>query len=163
MDYKNGKIYRIVCNETGLCYIGSTISTLVKRLYKHKSDFKQYLKGKCTYITSFKIIENGNYDIILLEEFPCENKNQLCKRERYYIETMECVNLVIPTRTLKEYYKDNKEKIKEYCEKNRQKKCEYYKEYCEKNREKLKEKSKKDYEKIKEKRIDLRTIDIRPI
>lgn len=26
--YENGKIYRIVCNKTGLCYIGSTT-------YKH--------------------------------------------------------------------------------------------------------------------------------
>ena len=32
MDYKNGKIYRIVCEETGRQYIGSTCSTLVKRL-----------------------------------------------------------------------------------------------------------------------------------
>ncbi len=45
MDYKNSKIYRIVCNETGETYIGSTTQTLTKRLSKHKENFK-YLQKK---------------------------------------------------------------------------------------------------------------------
>jgi len=143
MDYKNGKIYRIVCNETGLCYIGSTTSTLVKRLSKHKSDFKAYLEGNKNYITSYKIIENNNYDIILLEEFPCENKNQLYKRERFYIESIDCVNKIIPSRTQKEYREDNKEHLKEktkqYNEKNKEEIKEYKKEYYEKNKDKVAE------------------------
>ena len=44
MDYKNGKIYRIVCEETGRQYIGSTCSTLVKRLSNHKNKSKSQEK-----------------------------------------------------------------------------------------------------------------------
>ena len=60
MDYKNGKIYRLVCNTTGKQYIGSTCSTLCKRLYEHKHKYKQWLNGKRGLTTSFYIIENGN-------------------------------------------------------------------------------------------------------
>jgi len=121
MDYKNGKIYRIVCNETGLCYVGSTTQTLTKRLSRHKLNFRQYLNEKYHYVSSFDILEKNNYDIVLIEEYPCENKNQLHKRERHYIETMDCVNKRIPTRPKSEYSKiyieENKEKKKEYDKK----------------------------------------------
>ena len=133
MNYQNGKIYKIVCNETGLCYIGSTcMPTLAKRLAQHRSAFNSWKKGKYTYITSFKILENENYDIILLETFSCNSKDELHARERYYIEANECVNKCIPNRSIKEiieyhkeYYNDNKEKLKkrqnEYYEQNKDK------------------------------------------
>jgi hypothetical protein len=38
--------------------------------------------------------------------------------ERYYIENMECVNKVKPTRTFKEYYEENRDKLLEYIIKN---------------------------------------------
>ena len=66
--------------------------------------------------------EKGNYDIVLIEEYPCQNKDQLHSRERFYIESIKCVNKIIPTRTVKEYNELNKEsmtiKRKEYREKN---------------------------------------------
>jgi len=118
MDYKNSKIYRIVCNETGLCYIGSTTQSLSKRLSRHKSSYKLFLQGKYGKLASFPIIEKGNCEIILLEEYPCENKEQLHKRERYYIETIDCINKRIPTRPkdeyMKEYYANNRERILKY-------------------------------------------------
>jgi len=61
--YKNGKIYRIVCNQTGLQYIGSTCKTLKQRLQQHKTSFKGYKDGKGNYITSFKILEKNNKSI----------------------------------------------------------------------------------------------------
>jgi hypothetical protein len=39
--------------------------------------------------------------IELIEEFPCENKMELNKREGHYIRTLDCVNKVIPGRTQK--------------------------------------------------------------
>jgi transcription-repair coupling factor (superfamily II helicase) len=94
-------------------------------------------------VSSFKIIENNNYDIILVEEFPCQNKDQLHARERFFIENTECVNKYIPTRTPKEYYEDHKEKIserwKQYYETNKEKLNEKKKEYLLKNKEKLNE------------------------
>ena len=106
-DYSQSKIYKIVCQKTGLIYIGSTTEQrLCKRLAKHVSDFK------CKYnISSKKIIENGDYYIELIElcNFSC--KEELLKRERFYIENNDCVNKNIPLRSKKEYYEDNKEVI----------------------------------------------------
>ena len=46
MDYKNSKIYRIVCNTTNKQYIGSTTQPLFKRLSKHKCNYNEYLNKK---------------------------------------------------------------------------------------------------------------------
>ena len=124
--YKNAKIYKIVDNTNGNIYIGSTCKKLCQRIAQHRANYKQYLNGKFSYITSFKILENGDYDIILIEEVKdCENKEQLRARERYYIENLECVNKRIEGRTRKEYYEANKdqfhEKQKEYRTENRDK------------------------------------------
>ena len=131
MDYKNGKIYRVVCSETNRQYIGSTCSTLVKRMYQHKHKksnecmTKDFIDGK----------------IFLIEDYPCERKEQLHSRERFYIESMECVNIRIPTRTIKEYLEANKEQIsqrkKEYHEKNKEQINQKVKEWNQKNKEKI--------------------------
>ena len=58
----NGKIYsiRTLTNEN-LIYIGSTKEPrLSARLSKHKSNYKEYLKGCYGYTTAFKIIELGD-------------------------------------------------------------------------------------------------------
>lgn len=102
--YENGKIYRIICNQTGLQYVGSTTIPLSARLSQHKKVLKDGISG-----TSKLVLENGDYSIILLEDFPCERKEQLLQRERYYIETMNCVNKKIPNRSQKEWYIDNRE------------------------------------------------------
>ena len=107
-DYSKAKIYKIVCNISGLVYFGSTCEpTLARRLAKHVGNYKVWRKdnSKTSYITSYKVIEGGNYDIILVEEVKCETQDQLHARERFYIESMECVNIVIPTRTMAEYCK----------------------------------------------------------
>jgi len=118
--YSRGKIYKLVAKHyegESLTYFGSTCEPyLSTRLGKHKCDYKNYLEGKRRYITSFKIFEEyniNNVDIILVEDFPCENKYQLESRERYYIENNLCVNKHIPTRTNKEHYEANKEIIQE--------------------------------------------------
>ena len=114
VNYQESKIYKIVGN--GMTYYGSSADkTLARRLSSHKSRYKRYKAGKCDYTTSFKIIETGNYDIILIEEFSCSSKDQLHARERYYIENNDCVNKNIPGRSKEEYhklyYKTNYEKI----------------------------------------------------
>ena len=44
-----GIIYKIVCNETGECYYGSTTKTLNKRITEHKSTCKGWKLGKCNF------------------------------------------------------------------------------------------------------------------
>lgn len=150
--YENGKIYRLVCNITNKNYYGSTIQLLSKRLYEHKRDYKRYLNNNKNYITSFEIIKGDNFEIILVELFNCSCKLELEKRERYYIENNECINKNIPTRSLKEWYDDNKDNMKEYYKLNKDKIIEYK----EVNKEKIKEYSMKyrdlNKEKAKEKR-----------
>jgi vacuolar-type H+-ATPase subunit H len=154
-DYSKAKIYRIVSNVCDLVYYGSTCETLSRRLCQHRGDYKLYLKENQNYITSFQIIEKGNYEIVLVENYPCNSKAELKKRERFYIENNDCVNKYIPGRTKEEYYQDNREKIleylKEYREKNREKILEYFKEYCEENREKILEQKKEYREENREK------------
>ena len=113
VNYQLGKIYKIVGN--GLTYYGSTCDrTLSRRLNNHRSNFKMYKAGKYHYVTSFKIIELGNYDIVLVENFPCKCKDELHSRERYYIENFDCINKNIPGQSSQEYREKNQDKIKKY-------------------------------------------------
>jgi len=141
-DYSKGKIYKLVCNKTGLTYYGSTTETLSIRKAKHKCSFKT--KKHCC--SSSEIIKNEDFYIVLLEDYPCERKEQLEARERWYIENNECVNKKIPTRSYKEYYEENKEEINkrncEYAKKNRTFCNEISIKSYYKNKEKINEKAK---------------------
>ena len=122
VNYQNGKIYKIVSAQTDKVYIGSTTKNrLCQRMTEHRAGYKRYLNEKFNYLTSYEIIKYDDAEIILIESFPCETKDELHKRERYWIEnTNNCVNKQVPTRTKKEL-KDNKiEYDKNYREKNRE-------------------------------------------
>ena len=77
--YSNAKIYKIVDNTNGNIYIGSTCKKLCQRIAQHRYAYKQYLNGdKKSFTTSFAILQNEDYDIILVEEVvDCQNKEQL--------------------------------------------------------------------------------------
>ena len=93
VNYHLGKIYKIVDLDSNKCYIGSTCEpTLVRRLAKHVSNYKQYLQGKGSNISSFIILEMDDYDIVLLEKYPCNSKDELHARERYFSQLLPCVN-----------------------------------------------------------------------
>ena len=169
VDYSNGKIYRLYCNITKKCYVGSTTQSLSKRLSQHKQNYKCFLNGKYHFVSSFEILENNDYVIVLIENYECKNKEELFKRERFYIEQMECVNQQLPIRSNKEWVEDNKEKIKEYrknyyinnrekyldikkqnYQNNRDKILDYVKQYAVTNQELIKEYRKKCYEENKQ-------------
>ena len=116
VNYQLGKIYKIIDNTNGNIYIGSTCEpTLARRLSQHCGNYRFYLnKENKKNSTSFKIIENNDYSICLIEKYPCNSKDELHAKERFYIENIKCVNKYIPNRTSKEYVQDNREKIKEY-------------------------------------------------
>ena len=127
IDYTHSKIYKIIDNTNGNIYIGSTTQSLSQRLGNHTKDYKRYCNGGFHFVSSFEIIKNGNYEIILIQEVNCSNKEQLHKIEREHIEANECINLRIPSRTQKEYkdaqkkYRDeNKNRMKEYQKKYRE-------------------------------------------
>jgi hypothetical protein len=117
--YQQGKIYKIVSPMIEICYVGSTYKTLKYRLTKHKGNYADYLRtGSSEYMTSFELI--GRYDdiiIILIENYPCETKEELLKRENYWINLIPCFNRnnAIDFRINKRKYAiRNREHIKEY-------------------------------------------------
>jgi len=157
VNYNNGKIYKIVDNTNGNIYIGSTIKKyLSSRLALHKSNYKRFLEGKVKTCCSCKLIfENNDYDIILLELVNCNSNDELKARERYYMENNDCVNKNITGRTRKEYYKDNKEEIKEkslkYYNENKDKVLEKNKNYYNKNKDIISQQIKNNYKQNKDK------------
>jgi len=130
--YQNAKIYKLWSPQGEDVYIGSTTTTLEKRLFGHKC------LGKC-----YSKILYDKYDDIrieLIEPYPCNSKKELYKREGEIMKKYNCVNKVMAGRTVKEYQQDNKEKIieyqKKYRGKNKDKIKEYQKEYRGKNKDK---------------------------
>ena len=121
MDYKNGRIYKITSDSTDKIYIGSTCQSLSKRMTTHRENQKAFEKGKGTNCSSYELITLGDAIITLIEDYPCERKEQLRMRERYYIELNKdiCINKCkrpIITNderltTMKEYHIKNKDII----------------------------------------------------
>jgi len=145
-DYQNGKIYCIRSFQTELIYIGSTTQSLSKRFSLHKNNYRRWTNTNIGYIYAFEILMYEDCYIELIEDCPCNSKDELRRREGQLIREMEnVVNKRIEGRTDIEYYNDNKEQIllhqKEYYEANKDKKKEYYqknkelkKEYYQKNK-----------------------------
>ena len=125
-DYSKGKIYAIRAPGTEEVYIGSTTLSLAQRLSGHR----QYIsKGK--YCSSSRILSKEGAYIELLEDFPCERREQLNKREGELIRANPtAVNRCIAGRTSEEgqaeYYKLHREErleaAKKWYESNREKK-----------------------------------------
>jgi len=67
---------------------------------------------------SFDIIKNNDYKIILLENYPCETKEELLAREQYYIDNLVCVNKNNTYHNKLEYQRkwsnENREKVNQY-------------------------------------------------
>lgn len=157
-DYTKGKIYKIVKKEDHTqCYVGSTTTTLHRRLKKHIDDAKQYPNRK------FYLAVNGKWDewdIILIEKYPCSSKKELEEKETEYRLEIGTLNIRIEGRKQQDYRdgrKDfKKEYDKEWRDKNKEILAKKNKEYYEKNKDKIlkkvKEYSKKNKEVILEKK-----------
>ena len=103
MDYSSGKIYLIHIPGLEECgYVGSTILTLKERLRVHKYSAKSGAKYKFASAALFEVEENSP-EIKCLEEFPCETKEQLLERERYWLNKYpDAVNKNAPHLTSEE-------------------------------------------------------------
>ena len=105
--YHRGKIYKIVDVGYNKCYIGSTIEKLSNRMSGHRNAFKSFSKSLGKGQSSFVMIE-------LIENYPCETKDELHRREGYYIQNTDCVNKLVAGRTKPEWIEANKEHLKTY-------------------------------------------------
>jgi hypothetical protein len=127
-DYSKGKIYKIepICDhEEHEIYIGSATKAtlLAQRMTAHRGTYnKQWKDWKARHIRSFDLFEKYGVDhcnILLIESYPCETRDELTSREGHFIRTLKCVNKAIAggqdrKEYLKNYYESNKEIIKEY-------------------------------------------------
>ena len=108
-DYQKGKIYKIVDLNEEMMYIGSTTKdTLAQRMAQHRSTYKKQYTSSHDIFDTYGI---ENCKILLIENYPCNSRDELNKREGELIRQFDCVNKLIPGRTLKQYYNENKVKL----------------------------------------------------
>ena len=151
---KLGRVYRINHHQSNITYIGSTFNTLRQRFMIHKK------KGETTCISKYiNKFGKKNFSISLIKEYQVVDKQHLHAWEQIWINKLNCINkqgsIPLLNKRMnalqkKEWYKKNKEHIKEYREKNKEKRKERMKEWREKNKEYLKEYREKNKEKRKE-------------
>ena len=92
-DYNLGKIYLIECMNTKQKYYGSTCEpTLWRRISAHRASFKVNQKNGRQFCCSFIILNNDNFNISLIENYPCNNRDELNAREKFHISSNDCVN-----------------------------------------------------------------------
>ena len=61
VNYQQGKIYKIVCNMTGMVYVGSTCEQrLSQRLARHVLNYKKFLNAKYCDCTSLSLSPVGS-------------------------------------------------------------------------------------------------------
>ena len=151
--YHTSKIYKISSPQCEKFYIGSTTATLKERLSGHKRDYKRYIKGNISYLTSFEVVNFDDCIIELIKDVKCESKKELERIEGECIleHHDRILNKYVAGRTCKEYREAHKNEWKEWYEAHKNeikdKKKEYYeahknekKEYREAHKNEWKEK-----------------------
>lgn len=150
--YQNGKIYMIKSSFTNKIYIGSTLQKYLSNRFKeHKYCLKSYEKGnKTSYCTSYEIVKYDDAQIILVENYPCNSKDELRAREEYHRKQYnEAINKQKAFQShkehlqyMREWHHDNKEYVakraKEYRETHKEDLQVKKKQYHEKNAEQIK-------------------------
>lgn len=104
-NYENSIIYKICCKNTDITdfYIGTTIN------FKSRKTVHKFKTNKCHSLLYSTIRNNGgweNWTMIEIEKVKCNDKRELEKKEREYIEKLKpTLNQYIPTRSFNEYQK----------------------------------------------------------
>ena len=105
-------------------YVGSTnYVKLCSRLGKHRGYLRDYMNGSSlNYCTSMEILINENYKMLLLEPYPCKNRDELRMREQEWMDKLRCDKMVNKQNAYiskedirikaKKYKEEHKEEIK---------------------------------------------------
>jgi hypothetical protein len=143
IDYSKTQIYKIInydCPE--LVYVGST-TNFTKRKQQHKTAVFNTNSPKYNIKLYVSIRDNSGWDnwkMIVICDYPCNNKRKAeLEEDRHMMELKANMNMKRASRTMKQYYEDNKDKKKQYKEINKDKIKEQMKQYREDNKDKIKE------------------------
>ena len=129
-DFTKGKIYKIINFTDKQIYVGSTVYSLSERMMYHISKYKWWKSRRTKqYCSSFILFENHGFDnckIVLLENYSCFSRKELCMREEFYrqkninfcVNKIACYQTRIGARKKAcEWKEKNKEKVKIYQKK----------------------------------------------
>lgn len=121
--YQHGKVYEIVSNLTEKVYIGSTTSRLSLRMAQHRLAYRKRAAGQPynARTSAYEILViDPKAEIYLIENFPCQDRDELRSRERHWVEVYSdiCVNINWPIvsheerlESQREYYQRNRESV----------------------------------------------------
>ena len=138
-NYENGKIYKLVNDVNDKFYVGSTVNSLAKRKYWHKSKGKMVPRVKAIYDE----IGWNQLKIVLVESYPCDSNDELRQRERYwYDELKPDLNMIRPWVGIDEAKHEKKQLKKQYYENNVDTIKQLKKQYRENNKDKINDKAK---------------------
>jgi len=156
-DFSKGLIYKLCCLDPNVkeIYVGST-TNFVERKKNHKKgcnnpNGKDYDYKVYQHIRAF----GGwtNWDMVLIEFYPCDNNLELGRREDYWKQELQSsLNSITPPMydTRQEYRVANRQKINEYYQSNKEHIAEKAKEFYQENKERILEKTKEYRETNKE-------------
>jgi len=125
VNYQNSKIYKIINEHYEIIYIGSTAEKYLSTRYaKHK-------------------LKSPNHKIILIENYACNSREELCMREQEVIEEHNNLLNKIRAYNSEEYIKEyNIKNNKKYRKNNKDKIIEYQQDYYENKKDILLENNK---------------------
>ena len=150
-DFNNGKIYIIRNSINDLTYIGSTCQSLSQRMVQHRKDMNIQWCQNFKLYQAMRELDKNNFYIELLENYPCNTRDELNKKEGEYIrEYQSKLNKQVAGRSQEQYRRDIREQLairkKEEYQRNKEQYKKTGSEYREKNKEHRQIKAKERYE-----------------
>ena len=130
INYQEGKIYKIYNTINDDMYVGSTTLKLCERMRDHRKCVNNEAKQHLLIYKAFREHGIEHFFIELIEKCPCDDKDELRKKEGEYIRELKpSLNIRTAGGTNNEYREDNREHEKEYYQNNKEDMNEYMKQY----------------------------------
>ena len=132
-----GFIYQLGSAHSQKVYVGKSTTTPTERMRCHHKDYKLWLNGKQSYITSYELLKYTDCSMVVLEHGVPEHL--LAEREAYWHSRYDCVNKQVPNRS-------HKESSKQWRMNNRDNIIRNNREYYQANKDEINSKQNQKYE-----------------
>lgn len=143
IDYSRTVIYKLVNKDVNIkpCYIGFT-TDIFRRKAKLKMECNNNKYKNYNSKMNVEIRNNGgfdNYEVIIIENYPCNNSNEAKIRERFWNETLNAIEKPIQKPVFTKEEKEEVEKVFDelvctFIDEQKEKEKQYNKEYYQKNK-----------------------------